>query len=77
MVLERKGIPTATFVTDAFSTYARGLARMQNMEALPEVVIAHPIAARPAGELREKVCKVHAEVKAALTVGSFDSLGNG
>jgi hypothetical protein len=69
MALERKGIPTVTFITDAFATYARGLARMQNMEALPEVVIAHPIAARPADELREKVREVHALVKAALTVG--------
>lgn len=67
MALERQGIPTATFITDAFSTYARGLARMQNMEALPEVVIAHPIAGRPADELRNKVRKVHAEIKAALT----------
>jgi hypothetical protein len=71
MALERKGIPTATLVTDAFATYARGLARMQNMEALPAVVIAHPVAARPAEELREKVRKVHAEVKAALTVGNL------
>ncbi len=68
MELERKGVPTATFITDAFATYARGLARMQKMEALPEVVIPHPIAARPTDELREKVRKVHAEVKAALLI---------
>ena len=70
MALERRGIPTATFITDAFSGYARGLCRMQKMEALPNMVIPHPIAARPTEELREKVRKVHAEVKAALTVGS-------
>ena len=68
MALERQGIPTVTFVTDAFATYAQGLARMQNMAALPEVVIAHPIAGRPADELREKVRKVYDEVKAALTI---------
>ncbi len=68
MELERKGVPTATFITDAFSTYARGLARMQKMEALPEVVIPHPIAARPTDELRDKVRKVYADVKAALLV---------
>lgn len=68
MALERQGIPTATFITDAFSTYARGLARMQNMVALPEVVIPHPIAGRPADELRDKVRKVYDEVKAALTI---------
>lgn len=68
MELERKGVPTATFITDAFATYARGLARMQKMESLPEVVIPHPIAARPTEELREKVRKVHAEVKAALLI---------
>lgn len=68
MALERQGIPTATFITDAFSTYARGLARMQNMVTLPEVVIPHPIAGRPADELREKVRQVYDEVKAALTI---------
>lgn len=68
MDLERRGIPTATFITDAFATYARGLARMQNMVALPEVVIPHPIAGRPADELRDKVRKVYDEVRAALTI---------
>ena len=68
MALERQGIPTATFITDAFSAYARGLARMQNMVDLPEVVIPHPIAGRATDELREKVRKVYGEVKAALTI---------
>jgi hypothetical protein len=68
MALERKGIPTATFITDAFANYARGLARMQNMVALPEVVIAHPIAGRSEDELRDKVRKVYSEVRAALTI---------
>ncbi len=67
MALERRGIPTATFVTHAFDKYARGLCRMQGMEALPIVVIPHPIAARPVEELREKVKKVHAELRAALS----------
>ena len=49
MFLERRGIPTATVVTHAFDSYARGLARMQGMAALPIVVIPHPIAARPRG----------------------------
>ena len=69
MELERKGVPTVTFITDAFATYARGLARMQKMESLPEVVIPHPVAARPAAELREKVRQVHAQVRAALLAG--------
>ncbi|MBM3344470.1 MAG: hypothetical protein FJY56_20510 [Betaproteobacteria bacterium] len=68
MALERQGIPTATFITDAFSAYARGLARMQNMVALPEVVIPHPIAGRSNDELRDKVRRVYDEVKAALTI---------
>jgi hypothetical protein len=66
MFLERRGIPTATFVTHAFDQYARGLCRMQGMVALPIVVIPHPIAARPTEELREKVRKAHAELRAAL-----------
>ena len=67
MALERRGIATATFITHAFEAYARGLSRMQAMEALPVVVIPHPVAARPVEELREKVRKVEAEVLAAIT----------
>ena len=67
MFLERRGVPTATFVTHAFDKYARGLCRMQGMEALPIVVIPHPIAARPTAELREKVRKVYAELRSALS----------
>ena len=67
MALERRGIPTATFVTHAFSNYARGLCRMQGMPSLPLVVIPHPIASRPEEELRQKVRTVHAEVRKALT----------
>ena len=55
MELERRGIPTATFITHSFESYARGLCRMQGMETLPLIVIPHPIAARPVEELREKV----------------------
>jgi len=67
MFLERRGIPTATVVTHVFDSYARGLARMQGMAALPIVIIPHPIAARPRDELREKVRKVHEEIRAALS----------
>ena len=67
MFLERRGIPTATFVTHAFDQYARGLCRMQSMAALPIIVIPHPIAARPTDELREKVRHVHKELRAALS----------
>ena len=67
MFLERRGIPTATVVTHVFDSYARGLARMQGMAALPIVVIPHPVAARPRDELREKVRQVHDEILAALS----------
>lgn len=67
MALERRGIPTATFITHVFENYARGLCRMQAMESLPIVVLPHPIAARPVEELREKVRKVYIELRAALT----------
>lgn len=66
MALERRGIPTATFVTNAFAAYARGLCRMQGLTALPNVVIPHPIASRPTAELREKVRRVYQEVRTAL-----------
>lgn len=67
MTLERRGVPTATFVSQVFEDYARGLARMQGLDALPIVVIPHPVAACPPAELRERVRKVRAEVRAALT----------
>ena len=67
MELERRGIPTATFVTHSFEAYARGLCRMQGMAALPLIVIPHPIAARPVDELREKVRAAYGGVRAALT----------
>lgn len=69
MTLERRGIPTATFVTHVFNDYARGLCRMQGLDALPIVVISHPVAARPPAELRERIRKVRAELRAALTQG--------
>ena len=67
MTLERRGVATATLVTHVFETYARGLSRMQGMEALPIVVIPHPVAARSPEELRSRIRKVHAELRAALT----------
>jgi len=67
MTLERRGVPTATFVSHVFNTYARGLCRMQGLDALPIVVIPHPVAACAPAELRERVRKVHAELRAALT----------
>lgn len=70
MSLERRGVPTATFITDAFAAYARGLCRMQGLEALPSVVIPHPIAARPTDELRDKVRRVYHEVRSALVISA-------
>ena len=67
MTLERQNVPTATFITHVFDGYARGLCRMQGMEALPIVILPHPIAARPVTELREKVRKVYPELRSALT----------
>lgn len=67
MSLERRGIPTATFVTHAFASYAKGLCRMQSLAALPVIVIPHPIASRPVSELRDKVRAVYAELRSALT----------
>lgn len=67
MALERRSVPTATFITDAFSRYAQGLAKMQGMEQLPTIVIPHPIAGRPVEELRDKVRLVYSEVVSALT----------
>jgi hypothetical protein len=66
MALERKGIPTATLITHVFEDYARGLARMQGMKALPIVTIPHPVAARSPEELRSRIRSVQAQIRAAL-----------
>jgi hypothetical protein len=66
MKLERSGIPTATYITTAFETYARGLCRMQAMEALPLIIIQHPVAARPTEELIEIVRNSYPEIQSAL-----------
>lgn len=66
MALERRGIPTATFITHVFRDYARGLCRMQSMEALPIIVLPHPVAARPIDELHQKVRNAYADVRGAL-----------
>ena len=66
MTLERKGIPTATLITQVFAEYAHGLARMQGMKDLPLGIIAHPVAARSPEELRERIRGVYAKIRAAL-----------
>jgi hypothetical protein len=66
MTLERKGIPTATVVTHAFAAYAKGLCKMQGMEATPLIVILHPVASRPESELHDKVKSAYALIRKAL-----------
>ena len=68
MALEKRNVPTATFLTDAFASYGQGLAKMQGMAALPTVVIPHPVASRPNEELMAKVRRVYSEVLAALVL---------
>ena len=67
MSLERRNVPTATFLTDAFAKYGQGLAKLQGMPQLPTIVIPHPVTGRAADELRAKVGAVYQQVKAALT----------
>jgi hypothetical protein len=63
MTLERRGIPTATMISHVFNDYTRGLCRMQGLDALPLVVIPHPVAARAPAELRERVQKILFELR--------------
>ena len=67
MTLERRGVATATVVTHVFSEYAHRLCTMQGLETLPIVVIPHPVSARPADELREKVRRAYDDIRKALT----------
>ena len=67
MSLEKRNVPTVTFLTDAFAKYGQGLAKMQGMPELPTIVIPHPIAGRSPDELRDKVRAVYEQVRDALT----------
>lgn len=66
MFLERRGVPTATVVTDVFEQYARGLARMQGLAQLPLIVLEHPVAARPHEVLRARIGAARTQLVEAL-----------
>ena len=67
MALEKRGLATAVIVTDAFENYARRLAGLSGMEALPLVALPHPVAGRASEEVEAKAAR--AELAAALTRG--------
>jgi len=69
MACERKGIPTATYVTTSFAAYAKGLCRLQGLKATPLIVLQHPVASRPVPELKEKVQHEYLNIRAALVKG--------
>jgi hypothetical protein len=69
MMCERKGIPTATYVTTSFAAYSRGLCKMQGLEATPLIILQHPVASRPESELKEKVRNAYLNIREALVKG--------
>ena len=69
MTLERTGIPTVTIVTHSFADYGKRLTKLQQMPQLPLVVIRHPIAAQPEGQIRADVALHYEAVVDALLGG--------
>lgn len=69
MALEKRGLATAVVVTDAFEKYARRLAGLHGMEALPLVALPHPVAGRAREEVEAMAKAARAELAAALTRG--------
>ena len=69
MTLERTGIPTVTIVTHSFADYGKRLTKLQQMPQLPLVVIRHPIAAQPEGQIRADVALQYEAVVDALLGG--------
>lgn len=67
MALEKRGLATAVVVTDAFARYARRLAGLSGMEALPLVALPHPVAGRASDEVEAMAKAARAELAAALT----------
>ena len=64
--MERRGVPTVTFVSDAFHAFAKVRAKGLGMPDLRLVVVPHPLADRPKDEVAQLALARIDEVIAAL-----------
>lgn len=65
--LEKRGVVTATIVTELFKEAAREYARNFGMQTCPIITIAHPIANLRPEDLRKRTEEIFPQVLAALT----------
>ena len=66
VALERRGIPTVTFVTTPFAPAARAVARAQGLPDLPLVVIPHDYLVETDAEVTARLHPVLEALAAAL-----------
>ena len=68
MTLERLGVPTVTFVSETFESFARARCKGLGMPDLRLVTVPHPVADRPQDELEEIAIERFALIEQALTI---------
>ncbi len=66
MTLERRGIPAAVVTTTAFETLAHHEAHTLGMEALPLLVVDHPLGGEPPDRVAEKAARAVAQLAALI-----------
>ena len=66
MTLERAGTPAVVVTTTAFETLAHHEAHTLGMEALPLLVIDHPLGGEPATRVTDKAARAVAQLLARL-----------
>jgi hypothetical protein len=65
--LERAGVPTCTIVTEVFSDKARRETEALGMEALPLIVIPHPVGQLPRDQIARIADRITEDIIFALT----------
>ncbi len=66
MTLVRAGVPAAVVTTTAFEVLARHEAHTLGMEALPILVIDHPLGGEPPDRVAAKAARAAAQLVALL-----------
>ncbi len=68
MTLERLGVPTVTFVSETFVSFAKARCSGLGMPDLRFVVVPHPVADRPREELEAIAIERFEDIRSALTI---------
>jgi hypothetical protein len=74
MELDRRGVPAAVIVTDAFVTTARAQAAIAGAPAYPFAVVAHPIGSLTPAELGQRAAAALPQVVRIVTGRSLEGL---